>query len=288
MLVHELLKNAEKRLVAAGVDQGRLEAELLLQACLDVSRARLFLLSEVDLTAAVEQQFDVMLSRRCKREPVQYIVGNCEFWSLDFAVCQSVLIPRPETEFLLEHAFSVLADESLKDTPSFLDLCTGSGVIGIVLALEYRKAKVIAVDISMDALSVALLNRSSHSLTDRIDFLCADLMTAFSKHCYFDVIVSNPPYVVGGDIAELDPEVRDWEPELALNGGEEGLDYVKNICLQAAEHLNPGGWLFMEIGSDIALQVRSVFDTSQQYDRVRIISDYARRPRVLQARLLKE
>ncbi|MEA2114181.1 MAG: peptide chain release factor N(5)-glutamine methyltransferase, partial [Thermodesulfobacteriota bacterium] len=246
MQVQQLLKTAAAALAEAGVEDSKLEAELLLRDCLGVSRSRLFLLSDQQVKPKLEQRFQELLVRRCRREPLQYILGSCEFWSLEFHVAPAVLIPRPETEFLLEHVFSTLDLEREVSELIILDLCTGSGVIGVILAREFDHAAVTAVDYSPDALAVARKNIALHGLNERINLVCADLLTGFRPDQVFDVIVTNPPYVKVCDLSGLEPEVRDWEPELALSGGKTGMNVINRICGEAFHHLKPGGWLFME------------------------------------------
>lgn len=284
MQVQQLLQNAAAVLAEAGVEESRLEAELLLQDCLDVSRSGLFLLQDYRLSPEQKLLFQEYLSRRRRREPLQYILAGCEFWSLDFKVTPAVLIPRPETEFLLEHVFSTLSDERYLQPQNVLDLCTGSGVIGVILALEFKQTTVMAVDYSLDALIVARENIAHHGLEERIHLLCADLFTCFSPELFFDVIVTNPPYVKAEDLAGLEPEVRDWEPELALSGGKTGLDVIDSISQDAIKHLKPGGWLFMEIGSDIGESVEHIFAKNGLYEQIKIVEDWSGRPRVLQAK----
>lgn len=284
MQVQQLLKTAAAALAEAGVEDSRLEVELLLRDCLGVSRSSLFLLHDQQVRLKLEQRFQELLSRRCCREPLQYILGSCEFWSLDFHVAPAVLIPRPETEFLLEHVFSTLGLDRNKSELKVLDLCTGSGVIGVVLAMEFDYAAVTAVDSSLDALAVARKNIAHHGLEERINLVCADLLTGFRPNQVFDVIVTNPPYVKSCDLSGLEPEIREWEPEQALSGGETGMDVINRICGDAFHHLKPGGWLFMEIGADIGEQVEHVFAASERYEQVRVVQDWAGRPRVLQAR----
>ncbi len=284
MQVQQLLKIGAAALAKAGVDESELTAELLLRGCLGVSRSRLFLLHDQQVTRIREQRFYAFVNRRCEREPLQYILGSCEFWSLDFYVSPAVLIPRPETEFLLEHVITTLELDKEAAQPLVLDLCTGSGVIAVVLAREFPHACVIAADCSAAALEQAGKNVVCHGLTDRISLICADLLSPFAEEQVFDLIVSNPPYVLAGDLAGLAPEVREWEPELALSGGEKGMDVIVRICRQAADHLKVGGWLFMEIGADIEGPVLAVFSQSDRYEQVRVVRDWAGRPRVLQAK----
>jgi release factor glutamine methyltransferase len=284
MQVQQLLNNAAAALAGAGIVESRQEAELLLQTCLGLSKSGLFLLQDEQLTSVQERRFQEFLLRRCNREPLQYIAGICEFWSLEFTVNPAVLIPRPETEFLLDHVLTTLATEANGHPEKILDLCTGSGVIGIVLAKELEQAAVTAVDYSLDALVVASKNVTRHGLEERVQLIAADLFTCFRPDHAFDLIVSNPPYVKSGDLAGLEPEVRDWEPELALTGGLDGLAVIDLICLACLDHLQPAGWLFMEIGADISDQVVKVFTGIGGYQQVKIIDDWSGRPRVLQAR----
>jgi release factor glutamine methyltransferase len=289
MQVQKLLNTAVVELTSAGIEQAGLEAQLLLQACLHVSRSDLFLLHDQPAKPVQEQRFFVLLSRRCKREPLQYILGSCEFWSLEFYVTPAVLIPRPETEFLLEHVFATLAGDHGRTEPvgKILDLCTGSGVIAVVLGHELDHTVITAVDRSCDALAVARRNIACHSLAARINLVCADLLTSFKVDQMFDLIVTNPPYVLAGDLPGLEPEVRDWEPELALSGGRTGMDVIDRICQDCCCHLKPGGWLFMEIGADIREQVLSVFGSAGRYEQVKVVQDWSGRPRVLQAKCIE-
>lgn len=284
--VHQLLAAATASLAEAGIEDSRPEAELLLRHCLGVSRSKLFLLHDQPVEQDSELHFRQLLRRRCRREPLQYIIGSCEFWSLEFFVSPAVLIPRPESEFLLEHCLSTVQQQRNKsDQPQrILDLCTGSGVIAVVLAKEFPGSKVIASDFSQQALATARKNISRHNLEKRIHLLCADLLTAFPCTPIFDLIVSNPPYIKAADINELEPEVRDWEPHLALSGGKTGLDSISRICRDAKSLLRPGGRLFMEIGADIGQEAEQVFLKTGGYDQVRVLPDWAGRPRVVQAR----
>lgn len=283
MQIQHVLAEAADALAAAGIEDSRLEAELLLRGCLNLSRSELFLRLASPLPPDREVHLQNLLSRRCLREPLQYILGSCEFWSLDFLVTPAVLIPRPETEFLLSHALSTL-QKGGKNSPRYiLDLCTGSGAIAVVLAKEFSGAEVIAADFSLEALAVARKNISRHELAQRIRLVCADLLTCFRPAPLFDLIVTNPPYIKADDLPVLAPEVRDWEPHLALSGGRSGLDIIRRISRSAGQHLRPGGRLFMEIGADIGKETEQVFLQAGQYEQVKIVPDWAGRPRVLQA-----
>jgi release factor glutamine methyltransferase len=284
MQVHQLLTSGAAALAHAQVEDSHLEAELLLRHCLGVSRSGLFLLHNTSVESEQEQLFCALLQRRCAREPLQHIIGTCEFWGMDFLVSQDALIPRPETEFLLEHALAVLrADKS--QPQQILDLCTGSGVIATVLAKELPLATVIAVDCSLPALRLAQRNVSHHQLDGRVHLLCADLLAALSQAMRFDLIISNPPYIKAGDIPNLQPEVRDWEPHLALSGGDSGVKVIDLLCAQAAQHLQPNTWLFMEIGADIGTETEQALLRDGLYEQVQIVHDWSGRPRIGKGRV---
>ncbi len=282
MQISQLFKEAAAALAQAGVEDSALEAELLLRHCLSLSRSGLFLRQQEAMPPERAEQLHVLLHRRCQREPLQHIIGSCEFWGMDFLVSPAVLIPRPETEFLIEHVLSTLTQEPRR----VLDLCTGSGIIAAVLAKELHEADVTASDCSLDALAVAQANLRRHGLAERVSLLCADLLAAFRPEPLFDLIVSNPPYIKAGDIPSLQPEVRDWEPHLALSGGPSGMEIIELICAQAARRLRPGGWLFMEIGADIAAETEAALRREGVYEQVKVLPDWAGRPRVAQGRLV--
>jgi len=283
MNLHQTLNEAAAVLAQAGVEESCLEAELLVRHCLGLSRSGLFLRQHEPLLPEQTAQFRALLARRCLREPLQQIIGSCEFWGMEFLVSPAVLIPRPETEFLLSHVFATLT--AAQQCPQHvLDLCTGSGVIAAVLAKELPTAEVTASDCSANALAVAQANLRRHGLECRVRLLCADLLTAFQSAPLFDLIVSNPPYIKAGDIPHLQPEVRDWEPHLALSGGPSGMEAVATICAQATAYLRPQGWLFMEIGADIGAETEQALVATGQYEAIRILPDWAGRPRVAQAR----
>jgi release factor glutamine methyltransferase len=278
-----LLKNAAAALAAAGVEDSLLEAELLLRHCLGVSRSGLFLLQEQEMKPEQADLFSGLLRRRCQREPLQQIAGHCEFWSLDFLVTPAVLIPRPETEFVLEHVLATLARAGQRPQLA-LDLCTGSGVIAAVLAKELPSAHILAADCSWDALAVARQNIRRHDLENRIQLLCADLLSSFPSAPMFDLIVSNPPYIKSGDLLTLQAEVRDWEPHLALSGGGTGMDCIRPVCADAAALLRPGGWLFLEIGADLGEETEKTLAAQDGYEQIGVLADWSGRPRVAQAR----
>jgi release factor glutamine methyltransferase len=224
--------------------QPRRDAELLLMRLLGCDRAYLLTHPDAILTAEQAVMYESWLCRRAAHEPIQYILGEQEFFGLTFAVTPDVLVPRPETEHLVE---ALLARVRHNQPLRIADIGTGSGAIAIALAVSLPQAQVTALDISPEALAIASSNAETHHVAGRICFLKSDLLSAVSGES-FDAIVSNPPYVAEVDRESLEPQVREYEPHTALFAGPSGLDIYERLIPQAKEHLKPGGWLLMEIG----------------------------------------
>lgn len=239
MTVREALAQGTARLEAAGVPDARLDAELLLAHVLHEDRLRMRLDGVRALTGAQAERYDALLLRRQTREPLQYIEGEAAFMGLSFRVAPGVLIPRQDTEILCEEALA-----RMKPGARVLDIGTGSGALAVSLAKLGREAQVTAVDISDAALSIARDN--ARRLGAQVRFLQSDCFAAVAGET-FDMIVSNPPYISREEMETLMPEVRS-EPELALAGGEDGLDFYRRIAREAPEHLAEGGCLLFEIG----------------------------------------
>ena len=289
MRLQELYREAARLLEGAGIECGRLEAELLIEYCFDLSRTQFFLQADDEISSFERSRFNSLLSRRLRREPLHYITGVREFWSLDFIVSPATLIPRPETEFLITHVLTTLHNNDFKPR-RILDMCSGSGVIAVVLAKELR-IPVVGVDISPAALKVAALNVARHGLEDLVTFFCSDLFSAMVPAVGFDCIVANPPYVPIRERCSLQPEVKDWEPEQALFAGADGLDIIKIISSQALLFLRKGGWVFLEIGADQQESVEEIFSrqvasTGPRYQHIAVLPDLSGRPRVLQAQFV--
>ncbi len=287
MRIGELLRQGAKELESEGVADASLDICLLLGHCLSMSRTQLYLAMEENVPEADITCFFNLLARRKQREPVAYILGEREFWSLPFWVTKDVLIPRPETEFLLETALKTVKSSGLPDG-FLLDLCSGSGVIAIVLALELQK-KVIAVDLSQKALDVARNNAKRHGVEKLVDFVRADLLASFAQDNRFSLIVSNPPYVTRKEMrCDLEPEVIGYEPHLALDGGENGLEVITKIQQDLPHVLCHGGWFFMEMGASQGQNVQAFFSTRDDkktaFEQIQVRSDYAGRDRVFSAR----
>ena len=289
MQIGELLLRGIEELRSAGVDEAAADTALLLGHCLKLSRTQVYLAVGEDAPEESVINFLTLLGRRKCREPVAYILGEREFWSLPFRVTRDVLIPRPETEFVLETALKVVKTEGLAIGP-MLDLCCGSGVIAVVLARELGR-QVIATDISLKALAVAQENANRHGVKDLVSFLQSDLLSAIGSHARLPLVLANPPYVTTQEMKYmLEPEVSRFEPSIALNGGDTGLRAIAGIRRGLPRVLGSGGWFFMEIGAKQGGQVAALFaDGSPEgsFDRVRIIPDYAGRDRVLCARFTR-
>ena len=268
MTVRTALLQGQQLLEQASVGEARLTAEVLLMRATGHDRAWLYAHGNDELIEVWWIHFGRYLHQRIKGEPTQYVTGRQEFYGREFRVTRNVLIPRPETEHLVEAALARGAER-------ILDIGTGSGAIAVTLSLE-TKARVTASDLSPPALGIARGN--AQALGARVDFVACDLGGAFADGA-FDLVVSNPPYVAGRDRASLQTEVRDHEPALALFGGEDGLAVYRRLVPEAWRLLRPGGWLMMELGD-----ARAVREMCAGWDDVQIVNDLAGIARVLLAR----
>lgn len=289
MRLIDLLHFGELELQGAEIIEYELDARLLLEYCTGKSRTELFLDGRSEVSQDLQERYLLLLGRRKNREPVAYILGEQEFWSLPFYVTPDVLIPRPETEFLLDRVFA-LTDPDNFQKGHILDLCCGSGVIATVLAKETGKT-IFALDISRTALEITRKNSNRHHFDSRVVLVQGNLLSPFSEVRHFSLIVSNPPYVSSFDIENsLLPEVVVYEPHLALDGGVRGLDLIKEIRDRLPMVLCPGGQCFIEIGADQGEAVRRLFLENVAdrpgFQQVEILVDYAGRDRVVHARLV--
>lgn len=275
----KLLNWSVECLTKAGVNSPRLEAEILLAKAIRGRRQDVYLEPDrvVNLQELCDQQSFV--KRRMAREPISYIIGCREFWSLDFKVTSEVLVPRPETEVLLEQLVAIHNNRSGKGSVRILDIGTGSGNIAIVAAKEIPDCRVTAIDISPAALEIAEENSRIHQVAEQIRFIHGDLFEKVAGP--FDYILSNPPYIALRELEMLMPDVRDYEPRTALNGGQDGLDYYKRIIPGAWDRLKDNGVLIMEIGMDQAMDVRYIIESFGKYEEPKVIRDYSGRDRVL-------
>jgi release factor glutamine methyltransferase len=257
----EVIQRSSEFLAKRGLASPRLQVELLLAHALKMPRMKLYLSFERVLTAAETDTMRELVKRRGQREPLQYITGSTSFCGLEISVNTNVLIPRPETELLAERAWKFLAALPPEPKPAALDLCTGSGCLAIALAIHAPNAVIEATDISEPALQTARENAAQHHLTDRIAFHQGDGFAAPGEK-RFDLIVSNPPYIAAAEIETLEPEVRDHEPRLALDGGTDGLDFYRRIAAEAGAFLKPAGRLMLELNDHGATEVGEIFKTA--------------------------
>jgi release factor glutamine methyltransferase len=260
-----------------GFEQPRADAEVLLAHILGLERIRLYLNYDRPLSPEELARFRSLIRRRAAFEPAQYIVGKQEFWSLPFEVTPSVLIPRPETEVLVEKALELMGS-----SPSLvLDLGTGSGAIAVSLAHERPDVRVVAVDKSYSALSVAQRNAAANGVSERVFFVAMDLFGALEARCSFDLIVSNPPYISDEEFLDLAPEIANYEPHSALRGGgESGLGLIRKILEQFRAFLKPNGSLLVEIGLGQAQILEKDFP-APGVEKFEFIEDYSGIKRVL-------
>jgi release factor glutamine methyltransferase len=289
--IRAALKNGIAQLREADVPSFTLAAELLLLHALGRNRTWIYAHPEEALSVDDAQRYFALLARRAAGEPTQHLTGKQEFWGLEFEVTPDVLIPRPETEHVIEVALDRLAVRELRAGRSqktagaglqIADIGTGSGCIVVALAKELPAANFIATDISLAALSVAQRNARRHGVADRIHFLKSNLLDAFRSPPSFDVIASNPPYVGRREADSLPREVREHEPATALYGGEEGYELYADLIAQSACVLKPGGILVLELGHNSLPAVEPLLDAAD-WINVGATNDLAGIPRVLAA-----
>jgi release factor glutamine methyltransferase len=276
---------AQNYLHTKGVSEPRAGAEVLLAHCLHCSRLELYLRHDQPLADEELSCYKKGLKRRLAFEPTQYITGHQEFWSLDFLVSPAVLIPRSETELLVEAALKHLRQPDQQTAgPRILDVGTGSGVLAVTLATELPQAEVTAVDRSWEALEMARENARCHRVEPQITWVLGDLVEFITPQGYFDAIVSNPPYVPTADWEQLPPDIKNYEPRLALDGGPDGLDVIRLLIPAASAHLRAGGLLALEVGQGQAEAVKEIMDGQGILAPAAIIRDYQRIGRVVLAR----
>lgn len=261
----------------------RLDAEVLLGHLLKKSRLQLYLHFDMPVFQNDLDAFRELIKKRIDRTPISYLTNLKEFMSLNFYVDERVLIPRPETEFVVETILKRNSDNS----QSILEIGTGSGIIATSLAVNKPEWEIIATDICKDALAVAEINRDAHDCNDRITLLQGDLFAPIKQFesSRYNWIVSNPPYVMTNDEDSLSPDVRKYEPHIALFAGEDGLSIIRNLIAEAPDYLQPEGKLIFEIGDSQAEPVRALFKDQSAYKGYRFIKDYAGKNRVVLASL---
>jgi release factor glutamine methyltransferase len=281
--VLEVITKSAEFLAKRGVDSPRLQTELLLAHVLQLPRMKLYLNFERQLTEPELDALRKLVQRRGQREPLQHLVGSASFCGLEMAVNRHVLIPRPETELLAEAGWQFLS--TLDTQPSTaLDFGTGSGCIAIALAAKCLTTRVVALDLSDEALNIAKQNAAKNGLTDRIEFRHGDGFAALQPGERFDLIVSNPPYIASTEIETLQPEVRDHDPRGALDGGTDGLDFYRRLATEARTFLKPHGKLMLEFGEGQADAISAIL-TAQSWRVEAVHPDYTQRLRFLTASL---
>ena len=301
MTVLEAIQKSTEFLGKKNVESPRLQTELLLAHLLKMPRMKLYLNFDRALTLVETDALRELIKRRGLREPLQHIVGSTSFCGYEIAVSRHVLVPRPETELLAELGWQFLS--TLNAQPSTgLDFCTGSGCIAIALAAKCPNAKVVATDISPDALTLAKENAARNQVAARIEFLAGDGFAALNDGTErgrpareldtntqagrlrsFDLIISNPPYISSAEIATLEPEVRDFDPRLALDGGRDGLDFYRRLAAEAKPFLKPDGKIMLEFGDGQADDIKKIFE-SEKWIVEAVQEDYSQRARILIAK----
>lgn len=281
--LHRLIKEAQARLLSAGVDaaEAALDAELLARHVLGCDRARLLASWQEPPPASFGAPYERAIGRRAQREPVAYIVGVREFWNLELDVTPDVLVPRPETELIVEEALEYVRARARSrqgpDPIRIADVGTGSGCLAIALAVEVPGAHVTAIDTSVAALEITRRNARRHGVERRVATVACDLLRGVSPG--FDLIVSNPPYIRRADLQTLPPEVSRYEPVAALDGGVDGLETIRRLLDQATTHLAPEGRLIFELGADQAVDVSRAIASHPELTIERIRQDLQGIPR---------
>lgn len=279
MNISTALSSATEKLSEAGITEPRREASSLMAFILEKDAAFVIAHSEDELSANQKMLFDSCIRRRAKREPFQYIVGKQEFYGLEFEVTPDVLIPRPETELLVEEAIKIL---SQLENPRFCEIGIGSGCISVSILANVTSATALGVDISPAALNVARRNAERHDVAKRLTLIESDVFSSMTGK--FDLIASNPPYIPARDLDLLQAEVRDYEPYVALDGGSDGLAVAERIITESPKFLQKQGFLLLEIGFDQAQKVDSLFDRSI-WSELEFLDDLPGIPRIVKAEL---
>lgn len=277
----DLLNEASGFFASQGIENPRLQAELLLAAAVGMKRLDLYLQFERTVVEDEVARFRGYVRERLAGVPVQYITGTASFRLLELEVSESVLIPRPETEVLVDCALEFLA---ARENPTVLDLGCGSGAIAVSIAHEEPSARVTAVDIDRDSLTTTRRNAAACGVGGRLRIARSDLLSAFAPGDHFEAVVCNPPYIPSAEIGLLDAEVRDFEPRRALDGGPDGLDFYRRLAVSAGSVLAPDGELLLEVGDGQASEVSGILEESGDFTTVGVRPDLAGTPRVVLAR----
>lgn len=280
----EKLQEISIKLSPLTIENPAREAEMLLQQGLNMDLVEMYR-DNPEINNKQTVLIKKMIDRRAGREPLQYIIGHTDFLGLNISVGQGVLIPRPETELMAEQAIQKLgsgeAGKCVSEELTILDLCTGSGCLALALAKNFPDSQVYGVDISEAALEYATKNAEANDIKN-VEFMKGHLFSPLRQNRAFDLIISNPPYIRKNDIGDLQPEIREWEPLNALDGGEDGLDFYREIIPAAREYLKENATLMFEVGFDGADNVAGIFKDAG-YHEIQIIKDYSRIKRIVYA-----
>jgi len=277
--IAETLKQASQQLREASVPNDVLDAQTLLAEALGKDRTYLIVNFNEQLSEELLAKFQRLIARRASGEPLQYITGHQQFFGLEFEVTPDVLIPRPETELIVEETIRLVEQDKFI-APIIIDVGTGSGCIAVALARELEDAEITACDISESALAVARRNAAKHELAGRIEFIKSDLFSALPETRFADFILSNPPYVAAHELPTLQREVRDWEPHIALTDHGDGLSLYRRLLNESASRLKPGGYLICELGYGQSETVSAIAD-SQVWKDPHLLNDLQGIPRTL-------
>lgn len=281
MKLLEVIQRSTDFLAKKGVDSPRLQVELLLAHVLQLPRLKLYLDFEREIAGLDLARIRDLVQRRALREPLQHILGSASFCGLEIKVSRDVLVPRPETELLAEAGWLFL--RTLGHPPRALDIGTGSGCIAIALVFNCPSASILAVDVSEAALTMARENAALNNVASRVQFGVSDLFEDIPKTSRFDLLISNPPYIPGPEIAALEPEVREFDPREALDGGVDGLDFYRRLSCEGPDFLAPGGRMMLEFGDGQEDALENLF-TAQKWIVEVVKPDYSGSPRILIAR----
>jgi len=280
--VLEAIQKSTEFLAKKGVESPRLQTELLLAHQLKTPRMKLYLNFDRVLTTPETDGLRDLIKRRAAREPLQHITGSTSFCGHEIAVSRAALIPRPETELLAELGWKFLATCNLQPATA-LDFGTGTGCLAIALAAKCPGAKIIALDISADALALAKQNAAQNKVAERIEFFQGDGFAALTGKNQVDLLISNPPYIASAEIATLEPEVKDFDPRGALDGGVDGLDFYRRLAAEAKPFLKTDGKLMVEFGDGQAEDLKKIF-AAEKWVVEAVQEDYSHRARILVAK----
>ncbi len=284
--IDRLLKEGTEKLTEANIVTAGLDAEVLLYNLLGVERAYLYMYREKEVSKEIQEKFWVGIEKRAKHMPIQYIVNRQEFMGLDFWVEEGILIPRADTEILVEKVINIYKNNYHPDMVKIMDIGTGSGAIAVSLAKYIDNCLIMAIDICPNALKVAAKNANIHKVKNKIEFYLGDLFSPIDKYDEYktyDFIISNPPYISKSEINALESGVKDYEPHLALDGGDDGLDYYRKITSKAGDFLKEHGWLLFEIGYNQEKDVSEILNING-FRNIVVLKDLAGLDRVVLGR----